>query len=97
MYSNKEKRTLVMEVGDWRLEAFPILPDLLSLQNTGFIRYHIHDDGRWYRVASYSKSSLPREEYPWETKWECVRCKERTPQQMEGFIKMIRWSMEDVD
>ncbi len=72
---------------DWSLTV------TIKGRHIGLMRQHRHE-GAWYSVTSYSTSSLPREEYPWENKWKCTHCDEPVPDEMVGYITLIRWAID---
>ena len=78
---------MLIEFDDWRLRVST------SRYGTGFKRSHRHDNV-WHNVRSYSTSSLPKEDYQWEDKWMCSKCSEKEPEEMEGYIKLIRWALD---
>ncbi|KKN92323.1 hypothetical protein LCGC14_0208140 [marine sediment metagenome] len=73
--------------GDWKLCVYPG-------KRLRYRQYHRHGK-RWYTVISYFKSSSPKEDYPGEDKWKCGHCSEQVPEEMEGYINLARWAVDD--
>ena len=84
------KGTTSINQGDWRLDIN------CGSEGVGYRRYHKHGEV-WYCVVSYSYSNSPlaHEYYTWENQWMCGHCKERVPKEMEGYIKLARYSLDD--
>lgn len=71
-------------VGDWKVNVHP--NEGSGFSNAGYRRYHRHD-GYWYSVKIMSDSfDTP------EHRWICGKCDEPAPDEMEGYINLMRWS-----
>ncbi|KKN92324.1 hypothetical protein LCGC14_0208150 [marine sediment metagenome] len=69
--------------GDWQL-----------VLNTGKAivtsrRYHQHGE-RWYCVVVDAADGPS-----FRSTWKCGRCGERVPDEMEGYITLARWALND--
>ncbi len=73
--------------GDWKLNVHKL--DIVK--SFGFRRYHRH--GKWWYCVI---SVIDNRDVAFPTAWKCGHCGERMPDEMEGYIKLARWAVNDV-
>ncbi len=72
--------------GDWKVNVHP--QD--GLKTLGFRRYHKHNDN-WYHVVPVKH--VGSDGYDVDVNdLQCSNCGEPVPAEMEGYIKLARWS-----
>ena len=84
--------TTKIDHGDWRLE---ITENSMSNKH-GYRRYHRHSNV-WYCVVSttiLNKGVTPAS-FDLRYGWKCGHCNEPCPAEMEGYINLARYSLDE--
>jgi hypothetical protein len=94
-FTDSNRKTIVpgqtkITMGDWRLEIHR------SGLGTGYRRYHRHKTV-WYCVVSSpdTQGGVTPATKSGGFGWKCGHCQEPVPKEMEGFINLARYSLNE--